>query len=180
MRDCTHQLFHFESVVLSPAHCALSAHWLAGTHSDAMLTEHCRVAVFLQRKLFRDVFASVDNTHNWPEVVSGLAKSRQVVMDIVFIEQLSVITTIGVYDWEQTIEQKLVFDIEMAWDNRKAAASDDVSDCLSYADISELVISHVEGGRFALVERVAEEIADLLLEKFQSPWVRIKVSKPGR
>ncbi|STF80560.1 bifunctional dihydroneopterin aldolase/dihydroneopterin triphosphate 2'-epimerase [Escherichia coli] len=28
-------------------------------------------------------------------------------MDIVFIEQLSVITTIGVYDWEQTIEQKL-------------------------------------------------------------------------
>ncbi|HBK2340802.1 TPA: bifunctional dihydroneopterin aldolase/7,8-dihydroneopterin epimerase, partial [Escherichia coli] len=27
-------------------------------------------------------------------------------MDIVFIEQLSVITTIGVYDWEQTIEQK--------------------------------------------------------------------------
>lgn len=126
-----------------------------------------------------DVFASVDNTHNWPEVVSGLAKSRQVVMDIVFIEQLSVITTIGVYDWEQTIEQKLVFDIEMAWDNRKAAASDDVSDCLSYADISEAVINHVEGGRFALVERVAEEIADLLLEKFQSPWVRIKVSKPG-
>ncbi|HHG8772124.1 dihydroneopterin aldolase [Raoultella sp. BIGb0138] len=100
-------------------------------------------------------------------------------MDIVFIEQLSVITTIGVYDWEQTIEQKLVFDIEMAWDNRKAAGSDDVRDCLSYADISELVINHVEGGRFALVERVAEEIADLLLEKFQSPWVRIKVSKPG-
>ena len=41
-------------------------------------------------------------------------------MDIVFIEQLSVITTIGVYDWEQTIEQKLVFDIEMGWDNRKS------------------------------------------------------------
>ena len=97
-------------------------------------------------------------------------------MDIVFIEQLSVITTIGVYDWEQTIEQKLVFDIEIAWDNRKAAASDDVSDCLSYADISERVIAHVEGGKFALV---AEEVADLLLETFQSPWVRIKVSKPG-
>ena len=71
-------------------------------------------------------------------------------MDIVFIEQLSVITTIGVYDWEQTIEQKLVFDIEMAWDNRKAAKSDDVADCLSYADIAETVVSHVEGARFAL------------------------------
>ena len=82
-------------------------------------------------------------------------------MDIVFIEQLSVITTIGVYDWEQTIEQKLVFDIEMGWDNRKSAKSDDVNDCL------------------ALVERVAEEVAELLLKKFNSPWVRIKLSKPG-
>ena len=100
-------------------------------------------------------------------------------MDIVFIEQLSVITTIGVYDWEQTIEQKLVFDIEMGWDNRKSAKSDDVNDCLSYADISETVIGHVEGQRFALVERVAEEVADLLLNKFNSPWVRIKLSKPG-
>ncbi|CAH5459965.1 bifunctional dihydroneopterin aldolase/7,8-dihydroneopterin epimerase [Enterobacter sichuanensis] len=100
-------------------------------------------------------------------------------MDIVFIEQLSVITTIGVYDWEQTIEQKLVFDIEMGWDNRKSAKSDDVNDCLSYADISETVIAHVEGQRFALVERVAEEVAELLLSKFNSPWVRIKLSKPG-
>lgn len=100
-------------------------------------------------------------------------------MDIVFIEQLSVITTIGVYDWEQTIEQKLVFDIEMGWDNRAAAKSDDVNDCLSYADVSEAVISHVEGQRFALVERVAEEVAELLLSRFNSPWVRIKVSKPG-
>ncbi|MGL4815260.1 MAG: bifunctional dihydroneopterin aldolase/7,8-dihydroneopterin epimerase [Enterobacter asburiae] len=100
-------------------------------------------------------------------------------MDIVFIEQLSVITTIGVYDWEQTIEQKLVFDIEMGWDNRKSAKSDDVNDCLSYADISETVIAHVQGQRFALVERVAEEVAELLLKKFNSPWVRIKLSKPG-
>ena len=100
-------------------------------------------------------------------------------MDIVFIEQLSVITTIGVYDWEQTIEQKLVFDIEMGWDNRKSAKSDDVNDCLSYADISETVIGHVEGQRFALVERVAEEVAELLLARFNSPWVRIKLSKPG-
>jgi len=100
-------------------------------------------------------------------------------MDIVFIEQLSVITTIGVYDWEQTIEQKLVFDIEMGWDNVAAAKSDDVNDCLSYADVSEAVISHVEGQRFALVERVAEEVAELLLSRFNCPWVRIKVSKPG-
>lgn len=100
-------------------------------------------------------------------------------MDIVFIEELTVITTIGVYDWEQTIAQKLVFDIEMGWDNRRAAASDDVHDCLSYADVSDAVIAHVEGRSFALVERVAEEVAQLLMQRFGIPWLRIKVGKPG-
>ncbi|TBL74478.1 bifunctional dihydroneopterin aldolase/7,8-dihydroneopterin epimerase [Obesumbacterium proteus] len=100
-------------------------------------------------------------------------------MDIVFIEELTVITTIGVYDWEQTIRQKLVFDVELAWDNRKAALSDDVADCLSYADVSDSIIKHVEPNQFALVERVAEEVAMMLMDKFNSPWVRIKVSKPG-
>ena len=87
-------------------------------------------------------------------------------MDIVFIEELTVITTIGVYDWEQTIRQKLVFDVELAWDNRKAALSD-------------AIIKHVEPNQFALVERVAEEVAMMLMDKFNSPWVRIRVSKPG-
>lgn len=100
-------------------------------------------------------------------------------MDIIFIDQLSVITTIGVYDWEQTIQQKLVFDVEMAWDNRKAAVSDDVNDSLNYADVLQVIIDHVANGKFALVERVAEEIATLLLARFALPWVRIKVSKPG-
>lgn len=67
----------------------------------------------------------------------------------------------------------------MGWDNRPAAASDDVTDCLSYADVSDTVIQHVESNRFALVERVAEEISEILLQRFNSPWVRIKVSKPG-
>ncbi|MEE6801666.1 FolB domain-containing protein, partial [Escherichia coli O8:H10] len=49
----------------------------------------------------------------------------------------------------------------------------------SYADIADAVVGHVEGQRFALVERVAEEVADLLLSRFNSPWLRIKVSKPG-
>ncbi|WP_130831853.1 bifunctional dihydroneopterin aldolase/7,8-dihydroneopterin epimerase [[Erwinia] mediterraneensis] len=100
-------------------------------------------------------------------------------MDIVFIEQLTVFTTIGVYDWEQGIQQKLVLDVEMAWDNRQAAASDDVNDCLSYADVAETILQHLTGQRFALVERVAEEVASLLMARFNTPGVRIKVSKPG-
>ncbi len=100
-------------------------------------------------------------------------------MDKVFIEQLAVITTIGVYDWEQEIKQKLVLDIEMAHDNRPAGKSDDVVDALDYAQVSQAVLSHIEGGRFLLVERVAEEVAELIMSRFNVPWIKIRLTKPG-
>ncbi|SEQ34501.1 dihydroneopterin aldolase [Rosenbergiella nectarea] len=100
-------------------------------------------------------------------------------MDIVFIEQLTAFTTIGAFEWEQQITQKLVLDIELAWDNRLAAKSDDVNDCLSYADVAQAVLGHLENQRFALVERVAEEVAELLMREFATPGVRITVNKPG-
>ncbi|CAM2770192.1 bifunctional dihydroneopterin aldolase/7,8-dihydroneopterin epimerase [Vibrio neptunius] len=100
-------------------------------------------------------------------------------MDKVFIEQLEVITTIGVYDWEQEIKQKLVLDIEMAHDNQLAGKSDDVADALDYAQVSSAVLSHIESGRFLLVERVAEEVAQLIMTQFSVPWVKIRLTKPG-
>lgn len=100
-------------------------------------------------------------------------------MDIIFIEELTLITTIGVYDWEKKIRQKLIFDIEMSFDNHKAIASDNIKDCLNYNDITHAIIKHVEENRFCLVERVAEEVSKILLQRFNSNWVRIKLSKPG-
>jgi 7,8-dihydroneopterin aldolase/epimerase/oxygenase len=100
-------------------------------------------------------------------------------MDKVFIEQLTVITTIGVYDWEQQIKQKLVLDIEMAHDNRPAGKSDDVNDALDYSVVSDTIIQHIETGRFLLVERVAEEIAELVMARFNVPWIKIRLTKPG-
>lgn len=99
-------------------------------------------------------------------------------MDSVFIEQLEVIATIGVYDWEQEIKQKLVLDLEMAHDNRPAANSDDVAYALNYAAVSEAVTAHIQNGRFLLVERVAEEVAMLLMTQFGVPWLRVRVTKP--
>ncbi len=100
-------------------------------------------------------------------------------MDIIFIEELTVITTIGVYDWEKNIHQKLIFDIEMGFDNRKITSSENINDYLSYADICDAIIQYVEPNFFTLVEQVAEGLSEILLERFHAPWMRIKVSKPG-
>lgn len=106
-------------------------------------------------------------------------EGHKMALDKVFIEQLEVITTIGVYDWEQQIKQKLVLDIEMAHDNKPAGKSDDVQDALDYSQVSEAVLNHIENGRFLLVERVAEEVAELIMQRFSVPWVKIRLAKPG-
>ncbi len=100
-------------------------------------------------------------------------------MDLVFIEALQVYATIGVYDWEQTIKQKLVLDIEMAHDNRQAGKSDSLHDALNYADVSQTVIEHIESRPFLLIERVAEEVAELIQTRFSVPWIKIRLKKPS-
>ncbi|MBE2898268.1 dihydroneopterin aldolase [Pasteurellaceae bacterium 20609_3] len=99
--------------------------------------------------------------------------------DRVVIEGLQVLATIGVYDWEQTIKQKLIIDVEMAWDCQRAAQSDDVAFCLNYAQVSELITDYIQTRAFKLIERLAYELCDRLQAEFAIPALRIKVSKPS-
>jgi len=101
------------------------------------------------------------------------------IMDIVFIEALEIDAVIGIYDWERQITQKVVLDIEMAFDNRRPAASDDIADTLDYKAVSKRLIAFVGESSYGLVESLAERCADILREEFSVPWLRLKLSKPG-
>jgi len=100
-------------------------------------------------------------------------------MDKVFIEGLEIQALIGIYDWERRIRQPLRLDLEMAFDNRIPARSDDINDTLDYKAISKRLTSYVENSGFGLVETLAERCAQLLLDEFGVSWLRLKLSKPG-
>lgn len=100
-------------------------------------------------------------------------------MDKVFIEGLEVEALIGIYDWERRIRQTLVFDVEMAFDNRIPAASDEIADTLNYKAVSKRIIAFVSQSGFGLVETLAEQVAAIILEEFGVQHVRLKLSKPG-
>ena len=99
--------------------------------------------------------------------------------DKVFIEGLEIEALIGIYDWERRIRQPLRFDIEMAFDNRKPAATDAIEDTLDYKAVSKRVIAFVSQSEFGLVETLAERCAALILDEFDVRHVRLKLSKPG-
>lgn len=100
-------------------------------------------------------------------------------MDHVFIEGLEIDALIGIYDWERRVRQTLVFDIEMAFDNRVPAATDDIADTLNYKAVSKRVIAYVKASEFGLVETLAERVAQIILDEFGVRRLRLKLSKPG-
>ena len=100
-------------------------------------------------------------------------------MDIVFIEDLRIETVIGIYDWERKIRQVVALDLEMAFDNRKPAASDRIEDTLDYKAVSKRLIAFVEASHFELVETLAERCAEIVLNEFDVAWLRLKLAKPG-
>lgn len=100
-------------------------------------------------------------------------------MDIIFLGGLEIETVIGIYDWERTIKQKIVLDIEMAFDIKKAAYTDDIAYALDYKSVTDRVVDFVESSEFLLVETLIEEIAKLLLNEFPTPWVKITLNKIG-
>ena len=100
-------------------------------------------------------------------------------MDIVFIRDLRIETVIGVYDWERKIRQTISLDLEMATDIRSAAVSDHINDTLDYKSVAKRLIQFVGDSEFQLVETLAQRCADIILNEFQVPWLRLRLSKPG-
>ncbi len=99
-------------------------------------------------------------------------------MDIVYIRDLRIDAVIGIYEWEQRIRQQISVNIEMGWDNRKAAQSDDIKDTLNYKAAANLVKELVDKSEVQLVEALAENIAALLLKEMNIPWIKVSLGKP--
>jgi len=100
-------------------------------------------------------------------------------MDIIYLHGLKVDCVIGVWEWERRITQAITIDLDMGFDISAAAESDDLDDTLSYKDVSKRVESFVRESRFALVEKLVEEIAQLLIKEFSIKWCRVKINKFG-
>ncbi len=99
--------------------------------------------------------------------------------DRVFIEALEIECLIGIYDWERTVRQNVVLDIEMAFDNRVPADSDAIEHTLDYKAVSKRLMQFVGDSSYGLVETLAEQCAAIILNEFSVAWVRLKLAKPG-
>jgi len=98
-------------------------------------------------------------------------------MDIIFIKGLKVDTVIGIYDWEREIRQEVSLDIEMSAEISNAANADDIKQTLNYKDVCHRLSDFVKQSEFLLVESLAEEICQIIINEFNVNWVKLKLDK---
>lgn len=100
-------------------------------------------------------------------------------MDKIFLTALTTECIVGIWEWERRVKQRIVLDIEMATDIRRAASTDHIDDTLDYKKVSKRVLAFVGDSQFQLVETLTERIAQLLITEFNIPWVKIRLNKQG-
>lgn len=97
-------------------------------------------------------------------------------MDIIFIHDFRLDILIGIYDWERRIPQTVQLDLEFGIPDR-ALPVDKIGDTIDYSKVVTRIESSLRGNHFPLVEKLAEHVAQLVLQEFKSPWVKVSVTK---
>lgn len=94
------------------------------------------------------------------------------------VKNLRLATIIGINDWEREHQQEIIINIEAEFDGEKGASSDDIRDTVNYREITKGIIELVEQSAYGLLETLAAEIRNFVMEDKRVKRVVVEVDKP--
>lgn len=98
--------------------------------------------------------------------------------DRIIIKNFKLSVRVGVLDWEQALDQKLVLNMVLYCDLRAAGKHDDLNESVDYKQVADRVASFCGEANYQLLETYAEKIAGLILSEFPVKKVQIELLKP--
>jgi len=98
-------------------------------------------------------------------------------LDKIHIEGMMFYGTHGYLPEENRLGQRFVVDLTLEHDLQEAASQDRLDLSINYADVYEVVKREVEQTEVKLIETLAENIAQRVLEQFPVDQVSVKVKK---
>src|SRR5581483_7832117 len=100
-------------------------------------------------------------------------------LDRILIRDLLVRGIVGVNEEERRERQDILINVELWVDTRAAGATDDLTQSVNYRSVAKRLIAHVEEGQPLLIEKLAADLARIVLGEFRVARVRLRVEKPG-
>ncbi|MBX9913542.1 MAG: dihydroneopterin triphosphate 2'-epimerase [Pseudomonadaceae bacterium] len=104
------------------------------------------------------------------QLQAGMARIR--------IKDLSVRTFIGIKEDEILNKQDVLINLTILYPASEAVRDNDIDHALNYRTITKAIIQHVEGNRFALLERLTQELLDLVMVNAAVCYAEVEVDKP--
>jgi dihydroneopterin aldolase len=93
------------------------------------------------------------------------------------IKDFKLKTNIGIYDWEKKFEREILINIIIDISNSKSTISDLIDDTVDYELIYNQIKNLVETKRYNLIEKLAQEIVDLIMQDLRIDKVSIEIDK---
>jgi 7,8-dihydroneopterin aldolase/epimerase/oxygenase len=99
------------------------------------------------------------------------------VNSFIIISELEVFYRVGVPEVERAKPQRLLLNLEIAYDFSQAAEADDLNATIDYHSVCQRLSSFGEGREWKLIETLADDIAGMILDDFNAARVQIEVRK---
>jgi len=101
-------------------------------------------------------------------------------MDIVYINGFTAQTVIGIDASELHDPQPVRLDLAIGMPSIRACSTDRIEDTINYAAVHDALALLMTTHGVQLLERLAEKVAQLLIEDFGAHWVRVSLAKPAK
>ena len=98
-------------------------------------------------------------------------------MDKIEIRELEVYFRVGVPEQEREAPQRLLISVTMELDFSEAATSDDLSCTIDYDAVCRRIRNLGDDQEWKLIEKLAGDIAGLILKEFKPQQVTVEVKK---
>ena len=105
-----------------------------------------------------------------PRLEPGMARIR--------VKDLRLRTFIGIKEEEILNKQDVLINLTILYPAIEAVRDNDIEHALNYRTITKAIIQHVEENRFALLERLTQEILDLVMANDSVCYAEVEVDKP--
>ena len=96
----------------------------------------------------------------------------------VFVRDLEVLASLGIYDHEKAARQRVIINIDLVVDETKNPLCDDIANVVSYETVVRNVEAVIVRGHINLAETLAEEIAAICLGDARVAAAKVRVEKP--
>lgn len=94
------------------------------------------------------------------------------------IKDLLLRAYIGIKDEEINNQQDVLINVKLRYDATAAINNNEIESALNYRTITKQIIHHVDGNRFALLERLTHEVLMIVMDHDAVQWAHVEIDKP--